>query len=193
MKNCIHNVIIILFFCLVAWSDDMQDDFSEKFTVAGSSDSYEITMRIPSSLQKSKVGKNPFESKDGKIWVYISFLMSPKPITKDELMKLANIYSSLSIIKEKIVEVKGNNYYGYSLITQNEGLKTMSRYETTSKIFFKNSFLVNISIMSNRKDESELLGELYSSIENAKIEKLSEKNKVREDQGSRGQAPAIDK
>jgi hypothetical protein len=171
----------------------MQDDFSEKFTVAGSSDSYEITMRIPSSLQKSKVGKNPFESKDGKIWVYISFLMSPKPITKDELMKLANIYSSLSIIKEKIVEVKGNNYYGYSLITQNEGLKTMSRYETTSKIFFKNSFLVNISIMSNRKDESELLGELYSSIENAKIEKLSEKNKVREDQGSRGQAPAIDK
>lgn len=173
MKSRIHVTILFLIFCSVAWSNDSQDGFSEKFTATGTSNSYEITMEIPSSLQK--VGKSRFETKDGKTWVYISFLPSSRPITKDELKKLINVTRSLSLIKEDIVEVQGGKIYGYSLVSQNEGLKSMSKYQISALIFLENTFLVNISVMSNRKDESELLGKLYSSIENSKIESLNDK------------------
>ena len=187
MKSRIHVTILFLIFCFVAWSNDRQDGFSEKFIAAGTSNSYEISMKIPSSLQK--VGKSTFKSKDGKTRVYISFLLSSKSITKGELKELINVTRSLSLIKEDIVEVQGGKIYGYSLVSQNEGLKHMSAYQISALIFLENTFLVNISIMSNRKDESELLDKLYSSIENSKIESLKDK---KDDGVQRIQQPQAD-
>jgi hypothetical protein len=153
--------------------NDKQDDFLEKFTIAETSDSYEISIKIPNSLQK--IGKNTFKIKDGKARVYISFLLSSKPITKVELKELINVTKTLSLIKEEIIEVQGKKIYGYSLVSQNEGLKRMSEYQISALLFLEDTFLVNISITSDRKDESELLSKLYSSIENSKIRKLKDK------------------